>query len=432
MNNAVTWSDELAGAVADERSSAVRRAIVLSCCILVATLGLSLAIYVAGKRMMEQRAVQVELRGGVGAAETNFDLLRHVDHIALSMTALAVVGGLGCLVPLFAAAMSWRRRVIVQMEEKAQQWQITAEGLQAQITEARRAKESVLLREARLEEQVSDLTAAKAQLQEDLAKRNRSERALTQRRQELESSKSVLEMHVQARTEQLEQLQRRYEMILNSAGEGICGLDLEGKATFVNPTVAKLTGWPLSDLLGKSEQEIFFHSCPPGSDSAPKANPDGEVFYRKDGTCFPVEVVRTPISENGQVEGSVLVFKDITQRKQAERALRESEERAVRVCRVARPAGAVAQNPGLRRPLESQVRRDALARSAGLPRADAECGGADEDFDQRPAGFLASDPQFRAVRAGGPWPNRQRSARGFGGAHRKNGGESRGRRVADD
>ena len=46
----------------------------------------------------------------------------------------------------------------------------------------------------------------------------------------------MLELHVQARTEELQSLQRRYELILNSAGEGICGLDVEGKATFVNPT----------------------------------------------------------------------------------------------------------------------------------------------------------------------------------------------------
>jgi PAS domain S-box-containing protein len=110
-------------------------------------------------------------------------------------------------------------------------------------------------------------------------------------------------------------------MILNSAGEGICGLDLEGKATFINPTVAKLTGWPLAELLGKSEREIFFHNRPAAVDSQPKTSSGCEVFYRKDGTCFPVEVVRTPISENGHVEGSVLVFKDITQRKQVEEAL---------------------------------------------------------------------------------------------------------------
>ncbi|HWV99040.1 MAG TPA: ATP-binding protein [Candidatus Acidoferrum sp.] len=321
MSNAVTWSDELAGTVADERSSAGRRAVVLSSCILVATVGLSLAIYFGGKRAMQERAVQVELRGGIGAAETNFDLLRHVDHIALSMTALAIVGGLGSLVPLFAAAMTWRRRVIAQMEEKAGQWQITAEGLQAQMADARRVKDGLLVQQGRLETELKSLTSTNARLQEDLARRNRSERALTQKRQELESSKSVLQLHVQARTEQLEQLQRRYEMILNSAGEGICGLDLEGRATFVNPTVAKLTGWPLSELLGKTEREIFFHNHPGGPEPVPGASPDQAIFYRKDGTCFPVEVVKTPISENGHVEGSVLVFKDITERKQVEETL---------------------------------------------------------------------------------------------------------------
>ncbi len=321
MNNAVTWSDEFAGTVADERSSAIRRAILLSSCILTATVAMSLAIYVSGKRAMHERAVEVELRGGIGAAETNFDLLRHVDHIAVSMTSLALVGGVGCLVPLLAAAMTWRRRVIAQMKAKAEQWQTTAEGLQAQIADSRRLKDSLLVKQAQLESEVARLASTNARLQEDLDKRNRSERVLTQKRQELESSKSVLELHVQARTTQLEQLQRRYEMILNSAGEGICGLDLEGKATFVNPTVAKLTGWPVSELLGKTEREIFFHNRPEGAESVRADAPDQVVFYRKDGSCFPVEVVKTPISDNGHVEGSVLVFKDITERKQVENAL---------------------------------------------------------------------------------------------------------------
>jgi PAS domain S-box-containing protein len=129
-----------------------------------------------------------------------------------------------------------------------------------------------------------------------------------------------LEVHVQARTQELHQLQRRYEMILNSAGEGICGLDLEGKATFVNPTVAKLTGWALAELIGKTENEIFAQRQPtqagPGSSA-----PDQQVFYRKDGTPFPVEFVRTPINEDGRLIGSVLVFKDITERKRADETL---------------------------------------------------------------------------------------------------------------
>lgn len=319
MSNAVAWSDELAGTVQDERSSAVRRAVVLSVLVLLATLALSAGIYLAGKHDLNERARQVELRGGVGATESNFDLLRRVDHIALSMVALALVGGVGCFVPLVAAAMIWRRRVIAQMQRKAEDWQLTAEGLQAQIAELRRAKDRQLVAQADLELKLKTTADSNAKLQEELDKRNRTEKALTVRRQELETSKSVLEIHVQARQQQLEHLQRRYEMILNSAGEGICGLDVEGRATFVNPTTAKLTGWSVEELIGKTEQEIFYPKGP--SQTPPGLNSDEAVFYRKDGSCFPVELVRTLITENGRTEGSVLIFKDITERKRSEATL---------------------------------------------------------------------------------------------------------------
>jgi len=170
------------------------------------------------------------------------------------------------------------------------------------------------------EERAAALTSSNAILQNELDKRNRSEMALTQKRQELESSKSVLEMHVQARTQELHMFQRRYELILNSAGEGICSLDLEGKATFVNPAVAKITGWPIDELIGKNEQEILRANGSNGH-SPNGSNLSEQVFYRKDGSRFAAELVKTPINENGRVVGSVLIFKDITERKRAEETL---------------------------------------------------------------------------------------------------------------
>jgi light-regulated signal transduction histidine kinase (bacteriophytochrome) len=85
----------------------------------------------------------------------------------------------------------------------------------------------------------------------------------------------------------------------------------------VNPTVAKLTGWPVDELVGKSEHEIFV-SHEQGGDSL---SADERVLHRKDGTRFPVEFVKTPINENGRVVGSVVVFKDITERKQVQDSL---------------------------------------------------------------------------------------------------------------
>jgi PAS domain S-box-containing protein len=201
-------------------------------------------------------------------------------------------------------------------------------GLQAQLSRAQDTRESLVRSEGMLQEQVKKqeeevqrLSKENTRLKDDLNRRSRSELALTHRRQELESSKSVLEMHVQARAEELQVLKGRYEMILNSAGEGICGFDTEGRANFVNPSVARLTGWPTVELLGRSEEGIFYGN---GGAQAPeqsafgKLNPGEQVFFRKDGSAFPVEVVKTPLEENGRVAGSVLVFKDITARKKAE------------------------------------------------------------------------------------------------------------------
>jgi PAS domain S-box-containing protein len=141
--------------------------------------------------------------------------------------------------------------------------------------------------------------------------------------------------------EQLQQATRQKELILRSAGEGIFGLDLEGNTTFCNPAAAKMLGYHTEDLLGKPQHALIHHSKPDGSPYPREdchiyaAFKDGkvhreseEVFWRKDGTSFPVDYVSTPIRENEKLAGAVVTFKDITERKKAEQALRESEARA--------------------------------------------------------------------------------------------------------
>ena len=168
---------------------------------------------------------------------------------------------------------------------------------------------------------MAELARQHAFLESELDSRKRIERTLSQQRQALQSSKTVLEMHVEASTLELEKLQDRYELILNSAGEGICGLDPHGKAAFVNPAVARITGWSLAELIGKTEREIFYPNGSDGHTESRDANFGEQLFYRKDGTRFPVEFVRTKIEENGRQTGSVLIFKDITERKRTEENL---------------------------------------------------------------------------------------------------------------
>ena len=138
--------------------------------------------------------------------------------------------------------------------------------------------------------------------------------------------------------DKLQKSEQKNQLILDFAGEGIYGLDTQGRTTFVNKAAAEMIGWELKDLAGKSQHAILHHSKFDGSPYEVKECPiyaafkdgktytvDDEVFWRKDGTSFPVEYTSTPIiDEKNQLMGAVVVFKDITQRKEAERSLKES------------------------------------------------------------------------------------------------------------
>jgi PAS domain S-box-containing protein len=175
--------------------------------------------------------------------------------------------------------------------------------------------------EKRISERTEQLSATCEKLQAELNARKQAEKALAQQAQELGRSKDVLELHVQARTQELQKLQRRYESILNSAGEGIYGLDLQGRMTFVNPAAAKLTGWKVEEVVGKPESDIFWRGGTDTTIQSAKEPTTDQVFFRKDGSSFPVEYVRTPIMEKDKLVGAVVIFKDITDRKRTHDAI---------------------------------------------------------------------------------------------------------------
>jgi len=152
----------------------------------------------------------------------------------------------------------------------------------------------------------------------------------------LEAIAHVLATAIERRraAERLERLSRQNALILKSAGEGICGLDVHGNTTFVNPAAARMTGFTVAELVGTAQHDAIHHSRPDGTPYPREACPihaplEGdetrsgadEVFWRKDGTAFPIEYISTPIREAGQLVAAVLTFKDITERKQAEATL---------------------------------------------------------------------------------------------------------------
>src|SRR5512140_971416 len=140
--------------------------------------------------------------------------------------------------------------------------------------------------------------------------------------------------------EHLARLHQQNELILCSAAEGILGLDLQGRHTFVNPAAARMLGYEVEELLGRPSHSTWHHTKPDGSpypieecrilasyrDGAVH-HVSAEVFWSKDGTSFPVEYSSTPIFEQGRLAGAVLTFADITERKRSEEALQESDAR---------------------------------------------------------------------------------------------------------
>ncbi|MFT6907982.1 MAG: PAS domain S-box-containing protein [Oleiphilaceae bacterium] len=133
----------------------------------------------------------------------------------------------------------------------------------------------------------------------------------------------------------IDQIKKRYELILNSAGEGIYGLDANGKVTFVNPAAVEMTGWSVEETIGQPGHDQHHHTKVNGSPYPRKECPiyaalkDGEihhqvrdeVFWRKDGTSFPVYYTSTPIIDAGEIIGAVIVFQDVTEIKESEAKL---------------------------------------------------------------------------------------------------------------
>jgi PAS domain S-box-containing protein len=136
-----------------------------------------------------------------------------------------------------------------------------------------------------------------------------------------------------------QKLARQNERILASAGEGIYGLDLEGRTTFVNPAGAGMLGYEIEDLIEVPMHTAMHHTRLDGSPYPREECPiyavfqegrtqhrDNEIFWRKDGTNFPVEYTSTPMWENGRLIGAVVTFQDITERKHmAEQLLEETK-----------------------------------------------------------------------------------------------------------
>jgi PAS domain S-box-containing protein len=132
----------------------------------------------------------------------------------------------------------------------------------------------------------------------------------------------------------------RLGLLLESTGEGIFGIDLDGLCVFINRAGAQMLGHPdPAALHGHNMHDLTHHSDADGHPYPVAQCPifnafrqglpcriDSEVFWRLDGTAFPVEYSSHPIIEDGQVRGAVVTFVDITERRRAADALQRAKD----------------------------------------------------------------------------------------------------------
>jgi len=129
----------------------------------------------------------------------------------------------------------------------------------------------------------------------------------------------------------------KLSQLLESTGEGIFGIDMAGRCTFINRAGAEQLGFSPAEVLGQNMHELVHHSHADGAhypeqlcpifNAFRKALPcrvDTELFWRKDGSAFAVEYSSYPIVDGGAVQGAVVTFVDVSARRQAEDALRQA------------------------------------------------------------------------------------------------------------
>ena len=147
-----------------------------------------------------------------------------------------------------------------------------------------------------------------------------------------ERLRKILEQQVIERSRSLRQVAQQSDLLVNSVGDGIYGVDQAGLITFVNPAAARVLGAAPHELIGEDAHQMFHADAPDGSHYPAEqcyvteairdrviTNAEEDSYLRADGLPIPVEVTASPLIVDGDAIGAVVVFRDVTERHEVDR-----------------------------------------------------------------------------------------------------------------
>src|SRR5687767_3638096 len=244
----------------------------------------------------------------------------------VALTVIAVGSAIAFLLSLLINR-GIRRDVIAQedqkalIEKQARQLKKQAAELERQLKESRTLASQLSMTNDNLQAASFATSEARARAEEALRHASEAERE-------------------QAR------LAKQNAALLESTDQGFYGMDKGGHCTFINPAGARLLGYEPAELIGRQMHEAVHYKHADGSPyplaecpiynalkTGSQARVADEVMWAKDGRPIPVEYSTSPLMEEGDLRGSVVAFTDISERIEAERALRENEQRKDAVLR---------------------------------------------------------------------------------------------------
>ena len=209
-------------------------------------------------------------------------------------------GGISFIAKIYLLSLALLMAILLTLRHATQQQKIRTTTLSKELATEKQEYQSIQAKfDEAIEKRTFELQRVNGALNREIAERIQAE-------------------------EEVRGLQKQLHLILDSAGEGILGLDNKGKVTFMNKAASLMLGWEPEQLIGHTHHARIHHTLADGTAHPVEICPiymayrdglvhykTGDIFWCQNGTSFPVEYVSTPIRDRGMLTGAVVVFRDM-------------------------------------------------------------------------------------------------------------------------